>query len=106
MPPDETVRSLLAGGARAAEEERHSEARKAARVAWVTEMMVALFAAQDRVTKAWDQIFEALPDDLDEEELDAIPVPPEQAELDLIFEQLHAVRDHDRWPRELYFKNI
>jgi hypothetical protein len=53
-----------------------------------------------------DRISGAFPDDLDEEALEAIPEPPEQAELDAIFEQLHAVRDHDRWPRELYFKNV
>lgn len=56
--------------------------------------------------EAWDRIFEALPDDLDDEEVDAIPPPPEQAELDAIFDEIEAVRDHDKWPRELHFKDV
>lgn len=60
-------------------------------------------AAQDKVIQAWDRILDALPEDLDEEALEAIPEPPEQAEFDAIFEQIAAVRDHDRWPRHLHW---
>lgn len=103
MTLEETIRALLAGGARAAEEERRAEERVAARVAWVGETMKALRAAQKKVEEAWDRILDALPDDLNDEELDALPEPPEQAELDALFAQIEAVREHDRWPRHLYW---
>lgn len=103
MNPKQTINALIAGGAQAAEEQRRAEARQAARVAWVKEVMAALRAAQDRVTEAWDRILDALPDDLSEEELEKLPEPPEQAELDAILAQIEAVRDHDRWPKELYW---
>ena len=59
--------------------------------------MAALRLAQRRVFEAWDR----LPDDLDEEELEAIPEPPKQGEVDAIWAELRAVRDHDRWPGHL-----
>lgn len=106
MTPKETIHALLTGGAQAAEEEAHATARKAARVAWVEETMAALKATQDKVTQAWDRIFDALPEDLDEEEIEAIPEPPEQAELDALHAQIDAVCKHDKWPRELHFKDV
>lgn len=103
MSPNETIRSLLTCAAQAAEEAERAEARREARVAWVKEIVAALRAAQERVDEAWDRIFAALPEDLDDEEVEAIPEPPEQAELDAILAEIAAVRDHDRWPRELYW---
>jgi hypothetical protein len=64
-----------------------------------------MLAAQDRVGEAWDRILDTLPHDLDDEELEAmnLPNPPEQAEVDALYEQIEAAREKDRWPRELYW---
>ena len=103
MTPQETIRALLTEAAHAADEQKRSEERQAARVAWVERTVAALMAAHKRVEEAWDRIFEALPEDLEDEEVDAIPPPPEQAELDAILAEVEAVRDQDKWPRELYW---
>ena len=105
MTPENTINALLAGLETA---DPADWRRKAARIAWVKETMAALWAAQDKVTEAWDRIFEALPEDLSDEELDALnlPDPPEQAELDALHAQIRDVIDHDRWPRELYFSAV
>jgi hypothetical protein len=106
MPPAQTIQALLAGGTQAADDSRHAALRRGARVAWVAQMDAALEAAYKKADEAWDRIFAALPEDLDDEEVDAIPIPPEQAELDSILAELQAVCDHDRWPREPYFKDV
>jgi hypothetical protein len=103
MNPDQTIRALLAGAGQAADEAKSAEARRDARVAWVKETMAALGAAQEKVDEAWTRIFDSLPEDLDDDELENIPEPPEQAELDAIWAEIEAVRDHDRWPRHLYW---
>ena len=79
-----------------------------ARVAWVRETIAALTDANDRVFAAWQRIFESLPDDIDDEELEAmhIPDPPEQAEVDAIHAELDAALERDEWPAHLYFGGI
>ncbi|HEX8523055.1 MAG TPA: hypothetical protein VF669_12430 [Tepidisphaeraceae bacterium] len=106
MTPQETIRALLTEAGQAADEQERAQARIAARIAWVHEAMDALLAAHKKVNDAWDRIFEALPEDMDDEEVDQIPPPPEQAELDAILAEIEAVRDHDRWPRHLHWKNL
>jgi len=103
MNNEEVIRALLAAAGRVAGEEAEAEARIEARYAWVKRRIADLKAAQKRVEEAWDRIFDALPDDLDDEALEAIPEPPEQAELDAILAEIEAVRDHDRWPRHLHW---
>jgi len=103
MNNEETIRALLAAAGNVAGEQAEAEARIEARVAWVKQRIADLKAAQQRVFDAWDRIFDALPEDLDDEELEAIPEPPEQAELDAILAEIDAVREHDRWPRELHW---
>jgi hypothetical protein len=103
MTPEETIRALLAKAQAAAGEREQAEARTAARVAWVHETIARLRSAQERVEAAWERIFAALPDDLDDEALEAIPEPPEQAELDALHAEIAAVRDRDQWPRHLYW---
>jgi hypothetical protein len=103
MSHEATIRALLDAAGHGPGEQAKAKARVAARVAWVKEIMAALKAAQKRVDDAWSRIFDALPNDLDEEELEAIPEPSEQAELDAIFAEIQAVRDHDRWPRHLHW---
>ena len=108
MSNDETIAALLAAAGQVAGDREQQDARIAARVAWVKERIAALKAAQQRVFDAWDRIFDALPDDIDDEELEAmdIPDPPEQAEVDIIHAELDAVRDHDKWPRKLHWGDI
>ena len=106
MTPQETIRTLLAAAERTADEQERAAARTAARVAWVHETIAALIAAQRKADEAWDRIFSALPEDLDNEEAEAVPPPPEQAVVDAIWAEIEAVRDQDRWPRELHFKNV
>ena len=60
------------------------------------------------------RIFDALPDDLNDEQLEAIPAPPEQVgprssvrgteredQLNAIQAEITAVIEDDRWPKEL-----
>jgi len=99
MTPNETIKTLLADASQAA-------ARQAVRAQWAEQITKDFFAAQERAGEAWKRIFATLPDDLDDEELEKLPGPPEQAEADALYAQIEAVRDHDRWPRELYWKNV
>lgn len=82
--------------------------RTAARVAWVKETVAALKDAHQRLFAAWDRVFDALPDDLEDEEVEAmhLPDPPEQAEVDAIYGALQDVIQHDRWPAHLYFGGL
>ena len=105
MSNEETIRALLAAAENVAGEEAEAEARIEARIAWAKRRIADLKAAQERVIEAWDRIFDALPENLDDEELEAmnIPAPPEQAELDAIHAEIDAVRYHDRWPKHLHW---
>jgi hypothetical protein len=97
------IRALLEAAEDAAHEQLLHTARITLRKAWAKQRVADFFAAQKRVQEAWKRIFDALPDDLDEEELEAIPEPPEQAEADAIYAEIQGVLDHDRWPRHLYW---
>lgn len=102
-----TIKALLAAAGQVAGDQDRREARVAARVAWVKERIAALKAARKHVDEAWARIVDALPDDdLDDDEREPIPDPPEQAELDAIHAELDAVRDHDRWPKELHWGDV
>lgn len=105
MSNEETIRALLAAAGNVAGEEAQAEARIEARIAWAKQRIADLKAAQQRVFDAWDRILDALPDDLDDEALEAMDIrdPPEQAELDAIWAEIQAVREHDRWPKHLHW---
>lgn len=103
MSAEHTIRALLAGLETADPAEWR---RKSARIAWVKETMAALRAARQKITDAWDRIVAELPEDLSEEELEALPEPPEQAEHDALHAQIRAVIDRDEWPQELHFGGI
>jgi hypothetical protein len=103
MTPHETVQALLTAATQAAAEDEQSEARKAARAQWASQAVAAFFAAQERVGEAWNRIFDELPDDIDDEELEKLPEPPEQAECDALWAEIEAVRDRDMWPKELHW---
>jgi hypothetical protein len=103
MSHEDAIKSLLAAAGRAAGEEAGAEARVEARIAWAKQRVADLRAAQDRLTAAWDRILDELGDDRDEEEMERIPDPPEQAEFDAIYAEIQAVREHDRWPKHLHW---
>lgn len=106
MTPHQWLRRLEANAAPAPEDPQGTAARIAARILWSRQTIEAMFAAQERVGQAWAEIFDALgdaADDLSEEELEALPEPPEQAEVNRLYELIAAVREHDRWPRELHW---
>jgi hypothetical protein len=35
-----------------------------------------------------------------------LPDPPEQEEVDALYEKIEAAWDKDRWPKELYFGKV
>jgi hypothetical protein len=103
MPPDQTITALLAAAGRCAEDDSQALARCAARAAWVERRIEDLRRAQREADAAWTRLLDGLPDDLDEDEIDALPEPPEQAALAAVHAELDAVRYQDRWPKELYW---
>ena len=106
MPLPQTLAALLAGAREAAEEEARIEARQAARAARARQTMAVLKIAQVEAEAAWRRLIDRLPEDMDEEEWDAVPPPPEQAVLDFLLAEIRAICEHDKWPREMYFKNV
>lgn len=98
----ETIRGFLALAAPALPDPGKS-ARVGARVIWVRETMAALRAAQKRADDALLALVADLPDDEDELADEELPEPPEQAEVDALWEMMNAVVEKDRWPRDLYF---
>ena len=102
LPHTQTLQTLLAAAQNAAAEQEQAAARMAARRAWAEQAIEAFFAAQERVHEAWTRIFRELPD-FDDEALEQLPDPPEQAEADALWAEIEAVREHDRWPRHLYW---
>ena len=75
--------------------------RAAARVGWIKETMAALRAAHAAMMDRFDSV----PDDVGDEEFTRI-CNEEQAKVDAILHQLHAVRDRDEWPAHLYFGGV
>lgn len=106
MPPIQTIQSLLAAAHCTVADEEQAAARLAARLAWIKQAIDAFVAAQERVGEAWSRILDELPDDVDDEALEQLPDPPEQAEADALWAEIEAVRDHDRWPRHLYWSGL
>ena len=80
--------------------------RKKARAEWGREIARARHAAQMRADAAWMHLMAALPEDATEEEVEAVPPPPEQAELDAIEAQIDDMMKRDKWPRHLYWGGI
>jgi hypothetical protein len=99
---DSSVTILLGRGAGEMEPLEPGEWKRVkARVAWVKETMAALAEAQRHMDKRCLAAVERVPD----EEFHRI-FDEEQAKVSAILDQLHAVRDHDRWPAELYFGGV
>jgi hypothetical protein len=73
---------------------------------WLRLTTMEWLNAQRRAEAAWDALMAEVPDDLSDEELDALPEPPEQAEEDALWQQLDDVVQKDLWPKEMYFGGI
>ena len=97
----DTLCALLSAG-------EPADPHKAARYHWLHRTTQAWQDANSRVTEAWDRALAPLPEDISDEELEALelPDPPEQAEVDALWAQLNDVIQHDKWPKELYFGGI
>jgi urease accessory protein UreF len=106
MNPDRIIKRLLAAAHAKAAEDGRSAARTAARVAWVKATMAKLRTAQQRAGDAWMRAIRPLPEDHTDEELEGIPEPPEQAELDVLHAMIREVIDQDRWPAHLYWGSL
>ena len=98
-----TIRALLATANQPEIADPAAIERVARRAMWAGKTIAMMREAQHKVTDAWDRIFAALPDDLSEEEVERLPEPPEQAELDALEAEIMAVNHHDRWPKHLHW---
>ncbi len=101
-----TIRRLQKLAAPNLPEDPGQAARHAARTFWVHDIIAALKAAQKRADDAWMALIAGLPEDAEDGAEEALPDPPEQAVVDALWEQVNAVVEHDRWPRELYFGGV
>jgi hypothetical protein len=87
-----------------------AEARAKARLDWLngrfvrtTELWIALGAYWAEFAQRHPDIDLVEPDDRD---LALLADPPEQAELESVEAEIAAARDHDSWPRHLYFGEV
>jgi hypothetical protein len=80
-----------------------TDARILARQAWAKGRIAALKRAQKALDDAWMAQLAPYDDLDDEEELPEMAPPPEEAVFQTIWEEIHAVTDHDRWPRHLHW---
>ena len=96
-----TLRALLAA-------DEPADPRKNVRWLWLQVTAAEWQDAQRRCMAAWDRMMAQIPDDLSDEEVEALnlPDPPEQAEEDRLWAQLNEVVQKDLWPKELYFGGI
>jgi hypothetical protein len=96
-----TLRELLA-------EPEPADLRKKARWLWLRLTAMEWTDAQRRCTAAWGRLFAVLPNDLGDDELDDLdlPEPPEEAEVNALWEQLNEVIQKDRWPKHLYWGGL
>ena len=99
----------LPEAAAAAAAER-AEARTRARLEWLRGRFVRMTELWVSLGAYWSAFAEAHPDiDLvepDERDLPLLVDPPEQAELEAVEAEIAAARDHDVWPRHLYFGDV
>lgn len=107
MSANRTIEALLDGACDAAADLRFAQARQVIRQAWVKEVMAKISAAHLAVDEAWDRRLDEMEaEGIDVDEMYAPPPFPEEQALDALLAQANAVRDHERWPRELYWGGI
>jgi len=96
------LRDATAAPAWSAAEDARARRRQLARMAWSLARIDELKRAQKAADAAWMKLVAAY-DDWDEEEIPELDPPPEQAAVDAIFEEIHAVAEEDRWPAHLHW---
>ena len=96
-----TLRALL-------DADEPADPYKNVRWLWLQVTAAAWQDAMRRNHAAWDRMLAKLPDDISDEELEALdlPDPPEEAEVNALWAQLNDVIQKDLWPKELYFGGI
>jgi hypothetical protein len=96
-----TLRGLLA-------EPEPADPHARERWLWLHDTAAKWHDAHTRYNAAWDRILAKVPEDLSEEELDALdlPEPLEEAEVNWFWAQLDAVIQKDMWPKHLYWSGI
>lgn len=107
MSAKRTIKALLEKAYEAAEVGRGAKERQALRIAWVKQTMAKIRAADKAVDEAWNRLLDEMEEDgIDPDEADDPPVFPEEEVRDALMAQVEAVRDHDRWPKALYWGGI
>jgi hypothetical protein len=95
-----------AAGAAAERAERQTRAR----LEWLSGRYARAAALWARLGAYWSDFAAAHPDidmvEPDDEDLPLLADPPEQSELEAIEAEIAAARDHDVWPRHLYFGEV
>jgi hypothetical protein len=74
-----------------------------ARLAWSKDRMDALRRAQKAADAAWMTLVAPFRDRSEDDELPDLDPPPEQAVVEAILAEIHAVTERDRWPRHLHW---
>ncbi|MES2137147.1 MAG: hypothetical protein V4502_08835 [Pseudomonadota bacterium] len=92
-----TLRELLAA-------DEPTDLYGAARWLWLQATAARWQDAMHRCAAAWTELVKDIPEDeIDDVE---VPPPPEEAEVDALWQQLDDVIQKDLWPKELYFGGI
>lgn len=100
------IARLMAGAAAPVEseaEDKRARERQLARMAWAMSRIDDLKRAQKAADAAWMALVAPYDDWDEDEELPELDPPPEQALVDAIFEEIHAVTEEDRWPAHLHW---
>ena len=100
------VARLMAGAAKPVEseaEDARARERRLARMAWAMKRIDDLKRAQKAADAAWMALVAPYHDLDEDEDLPEVDPPPEQAVVDAIFEEIHAVTEEDRWPAHLHW---
>ena len=107
MSAKRTIAALLAGADALADADRLAQDRRDARVAWVHETMAKIRAAARAGDAAWERRLDAMEaEGIDPDEAEDLPELPEEAAQRALMEEIRAVCDHDRWPRELHWGGL
>ena len=101
------IAAMAAGSGAALIEDEAEEMRlgalRLARIAWGRDRIAALKRAQKAADAAWMALVAPFNDRDEDEALPDLPPPPEQAVVEAILAEIHAVTEHDRWPRHLHW---
>lgn len=107
MSRKRTIAKLLTGACELSDDYRAARGRQVQREVWTKDLMAKISAAHEAVDEAWDRRLDEMEaEEIDVDEVDDPPPFPEEEALDALLAQANAVRDHDRWPRELYWGGI